>query len=155
MFGDFLYQLSLKDQHSLGIELYKSSVTRTGVATSYIVNAVQVPQDRVLVLQAIVVIATPNVGVTTSVNCAVRTGRFTSATTVPDNPYYIAASMLGADLNAAGYSGVVQYGIEFDNMLIPSGAGLMSSAGFNAVDAANAAQMDVYGYTIPRGNIAL
>jgi len=154
-FGDFLYRLSDKDMHSLGIQLFRETVVNNATAASMYAVA-QVPLDRVLVLQSVQLASAPLASGDVVSNTNVILGSYVDDTTIPENYIYLASSMKATELNLAGYGSATVYeSFEFDNVLVAGGQGVAAQAGFSAATGPHRLTAYFYGFTIPRGNIAL
>lgn len=154
MFGDYLYQLTPKDRAGLGVDLFRYKSTY-GVNAANITNILQVPLDRVLILQAICLNVTPD-ATTNGTHAICVTGNYVAEHTLPANYMVIGNSQKALEYAnwAAPYTGFVAYNWEFDGLVIPANSGLGIQASFAAAGANNTTTMFITGYTIPRGNIA-
>jgi len=134
LIGDFLYQLSPRDEQSTGIQLFaeRNQVSAAVVSQSL---SITIPAEKILVVTAIWVDASGGGGQTVS---SLQISR--QSTNVPD-------VVVKSAQPATAFGGI---GFEGTLYLAPNEQ-VQASASYNAGVAANNLRLFVHGYTIPRG----
>lgn len=152
MIGDFLYQLSARDQASLGVDVYRAKGGASSAATTQTVDFV-VPNDRVLILQALSVQLTPGAA-QVAYSVSVYEGQNQGGSL--SQPYFFLHNSIEPRMDSiAGFPAATAWRktIEFDYLIVPANKIVQVVGRFDAAVAANSLDCWLLGYTIPRGNI--
>lgn len=137
MIGDFLYQLTPKDEQSIGMQIFAEKLTVTAVVASQSLSIPVPGKERLLIVTNVFADASGAGGQTVS---SLQISR--NATNVPD--VVVKSSQPVTAFAALGFEGFMILGPEEE---------MQASASYSAAIAANSLRLFVHGYTIPRGVI--
>lgn len=151
MIGDFLYQLTARDQQSVAHEIYLDYANNAGNVTNLATAFPRtIPEGRILCLTHWEIEIDPGTGQL----CLGAYIQAVGAAIYPVTPLQIDA-MPRSEGATASAGGFVRWSANLWPVLLPGPVNLQTVVIFDSGTNSNAIQQHVYGLILPRGNVAI